>query len=193
MIKKIIKRFCNQSINHNVIASEAKQSHKSTILRLLRRKLLAMTLITNAITCIKKFDLEFKKFFAAKSFGRKYIRTGQCKACGKCCQSIYVRHSSHIIGDIGEFERLIPQHFFYSYLKVIGKDETGLIFECTKLNKEKGICTAYRNRALICRQYPQEEVFMMGGIISEECGFSFIPIKSFDEVFKKVKSRNLEL
>lgn len=143
------------------------------------------------INKIKQYELELNKFIASKFFGRKYIRTGSCKACGKCCREIYVRHTKHVITEEEEFEMLKSQHFFYSYLKVIGKNETGLIFECTKLDKEKGYCTAYNKRALICRMYPQEEIFMMGGTISEECGFKFIPIKSFEEVFYSVKKRKV--
>jgi len=141
---------------------------------------------------LKKINLmqnEFDKFFASKILGRKYIRTGKCKGCGRCCQRIYVRHSKNIIKDHEEFERLKPQHFFYGYLNVIDKDDSGLVFECTKLNKETGKCTAYKNRALICRQYPMEEIFMMGGIITEDCGFKFVPIHSFEEVMNKVKRK----
>jgi Fe-S-cluster containining protein len=93
----------------------------------------------------------------------------------------------NIIKDEAEFERLKPQHFFYSWLNIVGNGETGLIFECTKLDKEKGVCTAYKQRASICRNYPQEEVFEMGGIISDDCGYKFVPIKSFEEVFNKIK------
>jgi uncharacterized protein len=138
------------------------------------------------IKSLHDLSLEFRKLFA-RALGQKYVRIGKCKACGRCCERIYVRHSSAIIKDEEEFERLIPQHFFYSYLKVIGKDETGLIFECTKLDKEAGKCKAYKKRALICRKYPQEEVFMMGGIISDTCGFKFIPATSFEKVFSKVQ------
>lgn len=136
---------------------------------------------------LDKISINIKKIFFSEVLGKKYIRTGKCKACGRCCQEIYVRHNSGIIKTEEEFKRLIPLHFFYSYLNVIGKTEDGLIFECTKVDKEKGICTAYRHRALICRQYPQEEIFMMGGTITEECGFKFVPIKSFEEVFAKLK------
>jgi uncharacterized protein len=139
------------------------------------------------VTKINKANLEYKKFFFGKVLGRKYIRTGKCKACGRCCREIYVRHASDIIKDEEEFDKLKGSHFFYSYLKVTGKSETGLVFECTMLDKEKGICTAYKRRALLCRQYPVEEIFMMGGEISENCGFKFIPIESFETVFNKVK------
>ena len=137
---------------------------------------------------IEKVYHSFNKFFASKILGKKYIRVGKCKSCGRCCQEIYVRHSSTIIKDKEQFEQLKPQHFFYSYLKIVGETETGLVFECTKLDKEKGICTAYNRRALICRQYPLEEIFTLGGIISDDCGYSFEPINTFEEVFEKVKN-----
>lgn len=136
-----------------------------------------------------KFHFEFRKFFASKILGKKYIKVGKCKACGKCCQGISVKHGNKMITDEEEFKRLQKQHFFYSYLKVVENSEFGLIFECTKLDKEKGICTAYSKRALICREYPKEEIFMMGGIIGDECGFSFVPIESFESVFNKIQKK----
>lgn len=143
-------------------------------------------LITAIFNKLKEKNLDFQKFLA-KLMGKKYLRTGQCKACGRCCKHIYVRHSKHIIKDEEEFKKLIPQHFFYSYLKVIDKTDTGLVFKCTKLDEEKGTCTAYSKRALLCHQYPLEEVFMMGGTVSEDCGYKFTPIESFEEVLAKVK------
>ncbi len=138
---------------------------------------------------LHNLKLEVQKFVAEKFFGKKYIRTGKCKSCGRCCQTIYVRHSSHVIKDVEEFEKLKTLHYFYTYLKVVDKTELGLVFECTKLDKEKGCCTAYSTRPLLCRQYPLEEIFMMGGHISEDCGYKFVPIKSFEEVLTKVKKK----
>lgn len=142
------------------------------------------------INYFKKLHKSFKKFLSLKILGKKYLRTGKCKACGKCCKEIYVRHSDDIIKDEEEFKRLKGLHFFYNYLEIIDKNETGLVFACTKVHPETGKCTAYEKRALICRTYPQEEIFMMGGHISEECGFSFEPIQSFEEVFQKVSKKS---
>lgn len=139
-----------------------------------------------------KFDEIFwkiKKFFLSEILHRHYIRTGKCKGCGKCCQNIYVRHAKAVINNEEEFEYLKSLHFFYSYLKIVGKDEIGLIFECTKLNKETGKCTAYNKRPSICRQYPMEEIFLLGGSITEDCGFKFIPIVSFEKVLKKTTKK----
>jgi len=137
----------------------------------------------------KELFWKIKKFYLSEILKKHYIRSGKCKACGKCCQQIYVRHANNIINDEEEFEYLKTMHYFYSYLNIVGKDEIGLIFECTKLNKETGKCTAYNQRPTLCRQYPLEEIFMMGGGISDDCGFKFTPIKSFEEVFNKVKNR----
>lgn len=141
----------------------------------------------NLIKKLKEIKISIDNWIASRVFNRKYIRSGKCKGCGRCCQSIYVRHSSNIIKTQEEFDNLRINHYFYSYLKVIDKNETGLVFECTKLDPETKKCTIHKNRPLLCRQYPVEEVFMMGGEISENCGYKFTPIKSFEEVFKKAK------
>lgn len=138
---------------------------------------------------IKNFKNNLRRFFYGKILRKTYLRNGSCKGCGRCCQKIYVRHSRDVIKTEEEFEKLKTLHFFYGYLKVLDKDSIGLIFECTKLNKETGKCTAYKTRPVLCRQYPQEEIFMMGGSITENCGFNFDPIQKFEDVFKKVISK----
>lgn len=138
------------------------------------------------INNFNNLSLVLRKFFLSRILGKKYIREGKCKNCGRCCQGIFVRHSSNFIKDEEEFERLKTQHFFYTYLNVVDKNEIGLLFECTKHDKETGLCTAYKKRALLCKKYPQEEIFMLGGELYDGCGYSFAPIISFDDVFKKV-------
>ena len=87
-----------------------------------------------------------KKFYYTKILKRKYYRTGSCKGCGRCCKKIYVKNFKHVITDEKEFEQLQYLHRFYSYLKIIGRDETGLIFECTKLDPETNKCTIHKSR-----------------------------------------------
>ena len=74
-----------------------------------------------------------KRLFLAKVLKKHYYRTGKCKGCGQCCTHIYVKHFKHVLQDEKEFERLQYIHKFYSDLKIIGKDELGLIFECKNL------------------------------------------------------------
>ena len=120
---------------------------------------------------------------------RNYIRTGSCKGCGRCCREIYVRHGKETIRNEEEYEKLRSSHSFYSFLKPVGKDEIGLIFECTKLDPETKKCKIHPFRPLLCRRYPQEEIFMMGGDISAGCGYKFIPIRTFNSVLKEVAKK----
>ena len=136
----------------------------------------------------KKIFNILKKWFYLYILRKKYYRTGSCNACGRCCQKIYVKHQS-IIQTEAEFERLKKQHFFYRYLKVVDKDETGLVFECENLDKETKKCKIHKKRPGICRRYPQEEVFAMGGSLAEHCGYKLIPIVSFEEVFNRVQKQ----
>ena len=129
---------------------------------------------------------KLKKFIYTKVLRKKYYRTGSCLGCGKCCRKIYVQTSKHVIQDEKEFEKLKYLHRFYSYLTVVDKDETGLVFSCCNLDPETNFCKIHKNRPGICRRYPQEELFMMGGELSEDCGYKMVPIVAFAEVFDKV-------
>ena len=64
---------------------------------------------------------------------KKYYRKGACLGCGNCCKKIYVQTHKHVISDEKEFEKLKYLHRFYTYLTVIDKDETGLVFSCSNL------------------------------------------------------------
>lgn len=130
-----------------------------------------------------------KKWYYLYILRRKYYRTGSCNACGRCCQKIYVKHKN-VIQTEAEFEELKKLHPFYTYLKIIDKDETGLVFECENLDKTTNKCKIHNRRPGICRRYPQEELFGMGGTLAEHCGYKLIPIESFEEVFEKVKNKN---
>ena len=80
---------------------------------------------------------KLKKFFYLYILRKKYYRVGSCNACGRCCQKIYVKHKN-VIQTEEEFKKLQKLHPFYTYLKIIDKDETGLVFECMNLEKASG-------------------------------------------------------
>ena len=130
---------------------------------------------------------KLKKYFYLYILKRKYYRVGSCIACGRCCQKIYVKHKE-VIQTEEEFKRLQRLHPFYTYLKIIDKDETGLVFECMNLDKETMKCTIHKKRPGICRRYPQEEMLSMGGELSDGCGYHLEPIIPFSEVFEKIKN-----
>ena len=138
---------------------------------------------------MKDIILEIRKFILSRLLGRKYYRTGKCNACGKCCTKIYVKHYKHVIQDEEEFKKLQFLHRFYTYLRVIDKDETGLVFECTNLDPLTHKCKIHKNRPGICRRYPQEELFSMGGALSDDCGYKMEPIIPFKEVLEKAERK----
>lgn len=148
---------------------------------------------------MEKFKLAYskiKKWFYTKILDRKYYRTGSCKMCGRCCEKIYVKHGANVLKDEEIFKKLQPEHEFYQGLTVVGADEVGLIFSCNHLDKETRLCTIHKKREAICRNYPQEELFAFGGSMSEDCGYKFEPIISFEEVFSKVskdKTKDFEV
>lgn len=125
----------------------------------------------------------FKKFIYTKILRRKYYRTGNCLGCGKCCKTIYVKTSNHVIQDEKEFEKLRFLHKFYDSLTVVDKDEIGLVFSCSNLDEKTNLCKIHKNRPGICQRYPQEEIFSMGGELSEDCGYKMTPIIPFSEIF----------
>lgn len=133
---------------------------------------------------------ELKKFFYTKILKQKFYRTGNCLGCGRCCKKIYVKHGRHVIQDEKEFNRLKYLHVFYTYLTVVEKDETGLVFSCSNLNPETNLCDIHDKRPGICRRYPQEAIFSMGGEISDGCGYKMSPIITFSEILEKeIKSK----
>jgi Fe-S-cluster containining protein len=129
---------------------------------------------------------KLKKFIYTKILRRKYYRSGNCLGCGRCCKKIYVKTHNHVIQEEKEFEKLKYLHIFYNYLTVVDKDETGLVFSCSNLDEKTNLCKVHKNRPGICRRYPQEEIFAMGGALTEECGYKMLPIIPFSEVFDKM-------
>ena len=128
---------------------------------------------------------KLKRFFYTKILKRKYYRKGHCLGCGKCCQRIYVKTHKHVIQDEKEFEKLKFLHAFYTYLTVVDKDEIGLIFSCSNLDETTNLCKIHKHRPGICRRYPQEELFEMGGEIPDQCGYKMVPIVPFSEILEK--------
>ena len=134
--------------------------------------------------------MDLKKFIYKYILKRKYYRYGKCNRCGDCCCKIHVKHQSKVLKDEQEFEKLKKQHRFYLGLEIIDKDEDGLVFRCKNFDKEKRICKIHKYRSSICRKYPNEEMFKFGGIVGQNCGYSFKPIESFAQVFEKISKKN---
>ena len=134
---------------------------------------------------------KIQKFYHQKILRRNYYRKGECKKCGKCCTNIYIRHGKNVIKTKEEFENIknTDSYSFYQHIDIIGNDDFGLIFECKKFDKDKKLCKDHNHRPSICRNYPCEEIFKMGGQLQSDCGYSFEPIEKFEEVFKRINKK----
>lgn len=140
---------------------------------------------------LSKFFQKIKKFYHLKILKHRYYRSGKCNMCGCCCENIYVRHNGKVIFEEKEFDEIkrTDSYSFYHHISVIGKDDFGLIFSCDKFDKEKRLCKDHKNRPSICRNYPSEEIFSFGASLQQDCGFTFTPIESFNEVFDKISKQ----
>lgn len=128
-----------------------------------------------------------RKFFLTKILKKKYYREGACKGCGRCCENIYVNHGKKgFIKSVEEFNRLKFFHSFYRGLELIGEDDFGLLFKCKHLDSVTRKCKIHFFRPPICRKYPMEEIFKMGGILAPDCGYRLVPIEKFSDVLAKI-------
>ena len=51
-------------------------------------------------------------------------------------------------------------------------------------------CKVHFWRPGICRRYPQEELFAMGGTLSDDCGYKMEPIIPFKDVLKSIEKKH---
>ena len=109
----------------------------------------------------------------------EYEITGECKKCGKCCNYMYS------VDTYTEKEFKIMQFLFPKYKRfyIKGKDEEGnLIFAC-KLVTPEGLCSDYKNRLRMCKNYPAKKI-LYPGKLHEGCGYK-VNIKNFDDYLDK--------
>ena len=58
------------------------------------------------------------------------------------------------------------------------------------IDPETHKCRIHKTRPGICRRYPQEELFSMGGALSEDCGYKMEPVIPFSEVFLTIQEKS---
>lgn len=120
---------------------------------------------------------EFRSYFVPEKVS--YEITGECKKCGKCCNYMYSKDT------YTEKEFKIMQILFPAYKRfyIKGKDELGnLIFAC-KLVTEEGLCSDYKHRLSMCKNYPARRIFY-NGKLHEGCGYK-VNVKSFEDYLNK--------
>ena len=108
-----------------------------------------------------------------------YEITGECKKCGKCCNYMYS------VDTYTEKEFKIMQFLFPKYKRfyIKGRDNDGnLIFAC-KLVTDEGLCSDYKHRLRMCKNYPAKRIFYPGKL-HEGCGYK-VEEKHFEDYLRK--------
>lgn len=112
-----------------------------------------------------------------------YKVTGKCKKCGKCCNYMYS------VDTYTEKEFKIMQFLFPTYRRfyIKGKDEEGnFIFACKMVTPE-GLCSDYKHRPRMCRNYPAKRVAYKAQL-HEGCGYK-VNIKTFEDYVDEAKNK----
>jgi Fe-S-cluster containining protein len=126
---------------------------------------------------VKAIFYEFLSEFVPEKLS--YEITGECKKCGKCCNYMYSKDT------YTEKEFKIMQMIYPKYKRfyIKGRDDEGnLIFAC-KLVTPEGLCSDYKHRPRMCRNYPAKRINYPGKL-HEGCGYT-VHIKKFDDYLKK--------
>lgn len=126
---------------------------------------------------VKAVIYEFLSYFVPQK--QNYEITGECKKCGKCCNYMYS------VDTYTEKEFEIMQKIFPKYKRfyIKGKDEYGnLIFAC-KLVTPEGLCSDYKNRLRMCKNYPVKKLRFYAKL-HDGCGYK-INYKKFSEYIEK--------
>ena len=119
---------------------------------------------------------EIRSYFVPEKM--EYEITGECKKCGKCCNYMYS------VDTYTEKEFKIMQFLFPQYKRfyIRGKDLSGnLVFAC-KLVGEDGLCTVYKKRLKMCKEYPKKFIHFPAEL-HEGCGF-YVEKKNFNDFLK---------
>ena len=126
---------------------------------------------------IKSIIYEYLSYFVLEKIS--YEITGHCKKCGKCCNYMYSM-DTYTEEEFKFMQKLFPA---YKRFYIKGKDEEGnFIFAC-KLVTPEGLCSDYKHRLRMCRNYPAKRIFYPAKL-HEGCGYK-VNIKSFEDYLKE--------
>ncbi len=141
-----------------------------------------MTVIFEKLKNIFKEIIRFFRKKINRLRGMSYIREGECFQCGRCCRMIVLVSEGGIITTEEEFNQLKEVFPEYRRFKMKERDEDGLLRFTCKYVGEDNRCGDYYGRPSICRAYPNEELFVKGGVIASHCGYKFYPVEDFSKV-----------
>ena len=125
---------------------------------------------------IKSVFYEISSYFVPEKL--TYEITGECKKCGKCCNYMYS------VDTYTEKEFKIMQFLFPKYKRfyITEKHAEGNLIFASKLVSPEGLCSDYKHRLRMCKNYPARRINYPGKL-HEGCGYK-VNIKKFDDYLK---------
>ncbi len=125
---------------------------------------------------LKSIVYEIWSYFVPEKMS--YEITGECKKCGKCCNYMYSM-DTYTEKEFKIMQRIFPK---YKRFYIKGKDEFGnLIFACKLVTKE-GLCSDYKHRLRMCKNYPARRINYPGKL-HEGCGYK-VQERNFKDYIK---------
>jgi Fe-S-cluster containining protein len=132
------------------------------------------------ISLIKNIFNEFCSYLVVDKV--KYSLKGNCRQCGDCCRKMY-SIGTYTEKEFNFMKKIFPK---YKRFEITGRDEFGnLLFACTLLD-ENGLCSDYKHRLRMCKNYPHKNI-KYGGELPPNCGFKILTGKSFKDYLKGSK------
>jgi Fe-S-cluster containining protein len=130
------------------------------------------------------------RYFSLKLRGRRLVIRGACRQCGGCCKRLSLEGPRGWIREQREFEEICKRYPEYRRFTLSGKDTLGfLLFTCSCLGDDNR-CLHYADRLPLCKAYPDQELFFIGGSLPRECGYRLEEIRDFDRIYGKALKKH---
>lgn len=118
---------------------------------------------------------------------RELVVAGTCELCGDCCRGLNLSVEGGWIRSKRAFEKLKKKYPEYEHFEVTDRAPGGaLVFRCLLLD-ENGVCANYDARPKFCREYPEVDIYFMGGNMLPNCGFRYEAVPSFRKILENVE------
>jgi Putative zinc- or iron-chelating domain len=106
-----------------------------------------------------------------KPFRTRWVLTGKCAKCGKCCQDIKLAIDPKLLSNAFIRELVVRWTSWVMGfdLKRIEYNPPYLVFGCKKL-RQNGSCADYKWRPNVCRNYPLVDFFKEPALFGT-CGY----------------------
>lgn len=146
-------------------------------------------ILSSAIHVLTSFSaLGQLRFLVHKLTGRQVIVRGHCHQCGACCRRMNLDIRGTWLKSRRQFKQLVQDNPDYARFEIMGRDWGGyLAFRCTWLD-DHGRCKNHQHRLPICQNYPDDELYFTGGVLSPTCGYTFEVVPDFKKLLRKTNA-----